>query len=383
MRQLLLGALVACGGPPTPEQRLADAESACAEGDAVACRRAVGALRAGDGVAADARGAQAPSGRIRAALEAGCTAGDGDLCHQRGMMHLTGIGVPADLTLAATWFERGCEHGHAPACTDAGLVAEREGLPTAEGLVVAGCDGGDGRACTKLGLMSGGDLDQAVPWFDRGCTLGWAAGCGLLASVFAPPGPRPDPARHHAALGRGVALGDAIAVSGWLAGVTLAEVDEAEARAALACAAATPFDPAASIADREAATTTRLGHCAVAGRLAAAKGDVATAVNRLGPACPGEPRACGVLADLAEAMPEDVAAAGEARTVVELRGAACLGGDATACVAWGDAALSGEHTEGPDLPEAVRAYRRACEARIEAGCARLAALDVPGLAAPR
>ncbi len=84
-----------------------------------------------------------------------------------------------DLTRASTLFERGCMLKNDSSCTLYGIDRLRVDFPKAESLLSHACERGDQTACTSLGgaYYDHGDRARAQLLLDRGCSLGYAAGC--------------------------------------------------------------------------------------------------------------------------------------------------------------------------------------------------------------
>lgn len=346
-------------------------EDACLRLDAAAaCEPAAQLLRAGAITATldDPTGVHSPFGRAMHALEHGCGLGVGTACEELGMLAFKGTGVPRDLDEAMRRFHQACDAGVADGCVDAGLVAERQGAsPDAVlGAVRTGCERGSGHGCAKLGLLllDGTrlpvDAAGGVDAFERACTLGFSAGCGLAALQLE--GGREvaaDPARRRRMLEAGARLMDPVAADLL---TTLPDVDAATLEA-IGQEAGTRCDQGG---DAKA--------CHVAGILRAARGAPPAEIAAvLTTACASkEGGACGRLAGLvhAGAVPDTFG------KLVDLDNLGCTGGYAPACLELGRALQAGVQTEGVDLDGARTAYIKACRGGVEDGCAAARALGV-------
>jgi TPR repeat protein len=150
--------------------------------------------------------------------EAACAGGHAPSCHELGLRHRHGAGVPKDPVRAAAFFKKACEAGEPNACASLGWAYE-EGSGVARDLTLAvplyrraaaavlqkSCDSDDPTACTMLGSMlrvGQGipvDLARAESLLQRACDEGSGWGCGELGSLLLGRG-TPETRRRAAAL---------------------------------------------------------------------------------------------------------------------------------------------------------------------------------------
>jgi TPR repeat protein len=110
-----------------------------------------------------------------------CEAGDGAACYGLGTMNLEGAGLPVRETTGKHFFERACEHAHAPACTELGtIMIQHEALIDREAAVKLfqrACDLEDGDGCRNLatayarGMGIDQDMDAAYRELDRALAI--------------------------------------------------------------------------------------------------------------------------------------------------------------------------------------------------------------------
>ena len=117
-----------------------------------------------------------------------CEAGEPTSCSHYARALKKGVGAPADLTLAATYYERACQQEHAPACASLGILrAEGQGGARDEAaaaeLFDRACQLGDANGCFNLGTLYydgtgvAKDHERAFHLFEQACNAGKAAGC--------------------------------------------------------------------------------------------------------------------------------------------------------------------------------------------------------------
>jgi uncharacterized protein len=105
-----------------------------------------------------------------------CNRGRGEACLRTACAYASGRGVAADLSRAATFFEKACEQNEPAGCSDLGQMTSLGlGVPSdpdaAKTLLEKGCRAGDARGCTILGSMAVSDRDfsMAIELFDKAC----------------------------------------------------------------------------------------------------------------------------------------------------------------------------------------------------------------------
>jgi uncharacterized protein len=119
-------------------------------------------------------------------------------CTELGIRHAGGDGVELDVVLAAHhYLSTACGKGHAPACTQAGLLFEHStdlgvNYARAAGQYEQGCAGGDAASCFHLATLylegRGRDQDpvRARALYEEACRRGMRQVCGLVARWRAP-----------------------------------------------------------------------------------------------------------------------------------------------------------------------------------------------------
>ena len=143
--------------------------------------------------------------KAREVFRAACASGDvsDSGCFGAGMMHAAKR--PEDLARAVTFFERSCDGGYAPGCTQLGnayTAATDPAVPwDPQRALVAyqrGCSAGDAGACTIVAKTLEGaadipesvvarvprDLKRAASLYQKACDLGAMPACRRLAEMY-------------------------------------------------------------------------------------------------------------------------------------------------------------------------------------------------------
>lgn len=154
-------------------------------------------------------GSQSDKGDSTVALRAGCDAGRAVDCRDLGVRYQDGQGVPGDLHVALSFYERGCKARDGASCHMAGqayLVGA--GAPRdpeqAIPLLRQSCELLDPHGCYKLGdVYAGGAFGPArdprlgLDFLTKACDLGHSSGCFRAGSALevGAAGVQPDVAR--------------------------------------------------------------------------------------------------------------------------------------------------------------------------------------------
>jgi len=138
------------------------------------------------------RRAGGPSSRPRtcrpgdpADCEKQCQAGEAVSCAIVGAMYERGTGVKPSAQTAFKYYKQACKSGNIDGCTgQAYLYSKGEGGITEDGakaekMFIDACKRGNGRACSGLGqrVRLKGNVRMALPYFARGCQLGYSRAC--------------------------------------------------------------------------------------------------------------------------------------------------------------------------------------------------------------
>ncbi len=129
--------------------------------------------------------------RLASFYGAACIRGQGDACHNLGVMLQSGDGIDVDSKRANFYFARGCERDVPQSCGAVANVMERVGgeLGTTFELMRRACEGGSGASCHNLAVAfkngTGVPQDEkaAINLFDRGCEAGVLESCNSLAAL--------------------------------------------------------------------------------------------------------------------------------------------------------------------------------------------------------
>ncbi len=120
-----------------------------------------------------------------------CKRGDGASCSILGWMYEKGKGVQEDPRRALELYEQGCAKRDINGCTGMGFVYSKGlGIPAdkakAASLFKEACEKGNGRACSGIGhqLRLANDVTGAIPWMDKGCSLGYVRACFYTGSLL-------------------------------------------------------------------------------------------------------------------------------------------------------------------------------------------------------
>jgi len=159
--------------------------------------------------------------RAAVAYQRGCDLGHALACSNLGDEYEYGNGVARDLAHAAALYERACRAGQVLGCANLGhLVQHGEGLPRdlarARGLYRDACTGGDVYGCLHLALMAAEDAGapreprQSVDHWQRACDRRDARACTFIGLIFedGPDGYARDEARSLQAMSRACDLGN-------------------------------------------------------------------------------------------------------------------------------------------------------------------------------
>ena len=114
-----------------------------------------------------------------------CEAGEPLSCALAGAMYERGTGVKPSAQTAFKYYKAACKAGNLDGCTgQAYLYSKGEGGihedgGKAEKMFTEACQKGNGRACSGLGqrVRLKGSVRQALPFFARGCQLGYPRAC--------------------------------------------------------------------------------------------------------------------------------------------------------------------------------------------------------------
>jgi TPR repeat protein len=128
--------------------------------DGAACLLLARAARSGRGDPPLEPAAAAPLfDRARKLLDAECTAGNGQSCHDLALLHAEDEPPRRDLAASVRLLERGCTHGFAPACYrlatmyDSGTQLFAQDDAHAVVLFIKACDMGHVESCERAGSM--------------------------------------------------------------------------------------------------------------------------------------------------------------------------------------------------------------------------------------
>lgn len=120
-----------------------------------------------------------------------CKRGDGASCSILGFMYEKAKGVQEDAARALQFYEQGCAKRDINGCTGMGFIYSKGlGVPAdkakAASLFKEACERGNGRACSGIGhqLRLANDVAGAIPWMDKGCSLGYVRACFYTGSLL-------------------------------------------------------------------------------------------------------------------------------------------------------------------------------------------------------
>ncbi len=142
----IAGSAPAIATPSSPGA-LSKLESACASGDAVQCNDLGVSYVHGSG--------RADAQRAFGAFARACSGGSPDGCSNLGALYESGVGVAANLPLAAEMYERACNAGNALGCSNLGALYARgrgvaRNVVQAQRLFLLACDNGSAAGCNNL-----------------------------------------------------------------------------------------------------------------------------------------------------------------------------------------------------------------------------------------
>ncbi len=160
--------------------------TACNLGAGIGCYNLSHMLRAGDGMPADEAEADRLLERTHRLYETSCAEGGLSWCTNLAGLVQRGEGRDPDQTQARNLYVDTCERGDPMACIElAHMLAEGTGGPEdvdgATQLLSGTCEAGSGPACNNLGLMLRDAGADPTARFRQACELGVPMGCRNLA----------------------------------------------------------------------------------------------------------------------------------------------------------------------------------------------------------
>jgi TPR repeat protein len=129
----------------------------------------------------------------RGQWEKACASGIAEACSELATAHADGNSVKRDAARALDFAARGCDLGNAGACALAGNLLIFKDGPLAMSRFQRACTLGDPAGCGlaahfyRVKELSGVDTDpaRALEWELKGCMLGGAGNCELVARTYA------------------------------------------------------------------------------------------------------------------------------------------------------------------------------------------------------
>jgi TPR repeat protein len=127
-----------------------------------------------------------------AACEASCAKGHAPDCTQAGLLYMQGAGVERSPARAHDLLRSACDGADAPGCTALGALILQGGgaVPRTELRAIFGkaCDGGDAMGCNNLANLYNSEPDRDPPraWalYQKACERGSGMACSTVAKAY-------------------------------------------------------------------------------------------------------------------------------------------------------------------------------------------------------
>jgi TPR repeat protein len=161
------------------------------------------------------------TGRAHERLRVACSSGEGRGCMAFADAYVDGLGLPQSKEKARELLRKICDGGHGASCVHLGDLERENGLSDAaqqaERSWRRACELRDGDGCHRLARLAiaRGSPKDALPLYERGCTLRAPAACQDLGRLYLDGnGVARDPARGAALVEKGCRFGGAGCATG-------------------------------------------------------------------------------------------------------------------------------------------------------------------------